>query len=154
MSHFNSLGVFGCCRPVVCDTACTETKFVFLLTERGEFCNRRVSRTVIWPIGERVTLGIFRQNIVVQLRQSLCFSCGNVRFVGVVVQRRKFIVIFSVKHCIDRLPRNHQCNGVFFTEVKTSLLRVIKRVIIGCCRHTVQYHGIVAAGVKGNTVFF
>ena len=40
--HLNSLGMFGRGRPVVCDTACTEAKLIFLLTERLKLRNRTV----------------------------------------------------------------------------------------------------------------
>ena len=42
VSHFNALGVLGRGRPVVCDTARTEAKFVFLLTQRFKLRNRTV----------------------------------------------------------------------------------------------------------------
>ena len=145
--------MFGRGRPVVCDTACTEAELIFLLTERLKFRNIVGGSSGIRPIGERVALGIFRQDMAAQYRQSLCLSRRNIRLVGFVIQRGKLIVILAVKHGVDRLPGNHQGNGISLAEVKIALLRVIKRVIIGCCRHAVQHHGIIAAGIKGGAVF-
>ena len=126
MSYLNSFGMFGRGRPVVCDTACTEAELVFLLTERLKFRNIVSGSSGIRPIGERVTLGIFRQDMAVQYRQSLCLSRCNVFLVGFVIQYRKLIVILTVKHSVDRLPGDHQGDGVFLAEVKIALLRVIK----------------------------
>ena len=153
VSYLNSFGMFGRGRPVVCDTACTEAKLIFLLTQRLKFRNIVGGSSGIRPIGERVALGVFRQYMAVQYRQSLCLSRCNIRLVGFVIQHRKLIVIFTVKHGINRLTGDHQCDGVFLAEVKIALLRVIKRVIIGRRRHAVQHHGIVAAGVEGGAVF-
>ena len=86
--------------------------------------------------------------MAVQYRQSLCLSRYNVFLVGFVVQYRKLIVILPVEHGVNRLPGDHQGNGISLAEVKIALLRVIKRVIIGCRRHTVQHHRIVAAGIE------
>ncbi|CDC62609.1 unknown [Clostridium sp. CAG:448] len=153
MSYLNSFGMFGRGRPVVCDTACTEAEFVFLLTERLKFRNIVGGSSGIRPISERVALGVFRQYMAVQYRQSLCFPRRDIRLIGFVVQYRKLIVILAVKHGVDRLPGDHQGNGISLAEIKIALLRVIKRVIIGCCRHAVQHYGIVAAGIKGGAVF-
>ena len=153
MRHFNALGVFRGYRPVVCDTACTEAKLIFLLTERLKFRNIVSGSTGIRPIGKRVALGILRQNMAVQYRQCLCLSRCNIRLVGFVIKHRELIVILTVKHSVDRLPGDHQGDSILLTEVKIALLRVIDRVIIGRCRHAVQHHGIVAAGIEGGTVF-
>ena len=148
VSYLNSFGMFGRGRPVVCDTACTEAKLIFLLTQRLKFRNIVGGSSGIRPIGERVALGVFRQYMAVQYRQSLCLSRCNVFLVGFVVQYRKLIIILAVKHGVDRLPGDHQGNGISLAEVKIALLRVIKRVIICCCRHAVQHHGIIAAGIE------
>ena len=148
VSYLNSFGMFGRGRPVVCDTACTEAKLIFLLTQRLKFRNIVGGSSGIRPIGERVALGVFRQYMAVQYRQSLCLSRCNVFLVGFVVQYRKLIVILPVEHGVNRLPGDHQGNGISLAEVKIALLRVIKRVIIGCRRHAVQHHRIVAAGIE------
>ena len=148
VSHLNSLGMLRCGSPVVRDTACTEAKLIFLLTQRLKFRNIVGGSSGIRPIGERVALGVFRQYMAVQYRQSLCLSRCNVFLVGFVVQYRKLIVILPVEHGVNRLPGDHQGNVISLAEVKIALLRVIKRVIIGCCRHAVQHHRIVAAGIE------
>ncbi len=153
MSYLNSFGMFGRGRPVVCDTACTEAKLIFLLTQRLKFRNIVGGSSGIRPIGERVALGILRQDMAVQYRQSLCLSRCNVFLVGFVIQHRKLIIIFTVEHGVNRLSGDHQGDDVFLAEVKFALSGVIKRVIIGCCRHAVQHHRIVAAGIEGGTVF-
>ena len=91
--------------------------------------------------------------MTVQYRQSLCFSRRDFRLVGFVIQHRKLFVIFTVKHGVNRLTGDHQCDGILLAEVKIALLRVIDRVIIGRCRHTVQHHRIIAAGIEGDAVF-
>ena len=126
MSHLNSLGVLRCGSPVVRDTACTEAKLIFLLAQRFKLRNRSVGRADIRPIGERVALGIFRQNIAVQYRQSLCLSRCNVFLVGFVIQYRKLIVILSVEHGVNRLPGDHQGDGISLAQVKITLPGVIK----------------------------
>ena len=126
MSHLNSLGVLRCGSPVVRDTACTEAKLIFLLAQRFKLRNRSVGRADIRPIGERVALGIFRQNIAVQYRQSLCLSRCNVFLVGFVIQYRKLIVILSVEHGVNRLPGDHQGDGISLAQVKIALPGVIK----------------------------
>ena len=126
VSYLNSFGMFGRGRPVVCDTACTEAKLIFLLTQRLKFRNIVGGSSGIRPIGERVALGVFRQYMAVQCRQSLCLSRCNVFLVGFVIQHRKLIIIFTVKHGINRLTGDHQCDGVFLAEVKISLFGVIE----------------------------
>ena len=126
VSYLNSFGMFGRGRPVVCDTACTEAKLIFLLTQRLKFRNIVGGSSGIRPIGERVALGILRQDMAVQYRQSLCLSRCNVFLVGFVIQHRKLIIIFTVKHCVNRLTRNHQCDSIFLAEVKFALSGVIK----------------------------
>ena len=126
VSYLNSFGMFGRGRPVVCDTACTEAKLIFLLTERLKFRNIVGGSSGIRPIGERVALGVFRQYMAVQYRQSLCFPCRNVRLIGFVIQHCKLTIIFTVKHCVNRLTRNHQCDSIFLAEVKFALSGVIK----------------------------
>ena len=126
MRHLNSFGVFGRGRPVVCDAARTEAKLIFLLTERLKFRNIVSGSTGIRPIGKRVALGVLRQNMAVQYRQSLCLSRCNIRLIGFVIQHRKLVVILTVKHGIDRLSGDHQCDGVFLAEVKFALSGVIK----------------------------
>ena len=126
MSYLNSFGMFGRGRPVVCDTACTEAKLIFLLTQRLKFRNIVGGSSGIRPIGKRVALGVFRQYMAVQYRQSLCFPCRNVRLIGFIIQHRKLIIIFTVKHGINRLTGDHQCDSIFLAEVKFALSGVIK----------------------------
>ena len=126
MSHLNSLGVLRCGSPVVRDTACTEAKLIFLLAQRFKYRNIVGGSSGIRPISERFALGVLRQYMAVQYRQSLCLSRCNVFLVGFVVQYRKLIVILSVEHGVNRLPGDHQGDGISLTQVKIALPGVIK----------------------------